>query len=484
MLTEFEVTLAERVSSKNLAAQPVYDYLERVRELVISTRSISFQTATVTALMEDRLNITDQMATSQLSLSDELKAAGNSVSMESSSVSEHAQQIAKVSDTNLETAEKSLVDITRFREKIEKVSNQMDMFSDHVDQLYDRAQSVGKIGQLITDISQQTNLLALNAAIEAARAGEAGRGFSVVADEVRGLAERVSSATHEIAGHTGEMITLVDKTREQNQSIKEDTGETVQSLASTADNFDKFVNDFRELKNSVDHIAQAISQVSETNQSMREKIDNISSMSSDVKSAMQSAKNYASELRNKTELLQGELAHFRTGNTIFDDLAEATKRLRDDVSTVLDTAAKSKGIDIFDQNYKMIAGSNPERYTTSYDSYVEKELTQLFDNTLRELSGCTYALAVDNSGYAPAHNSKFSQPPTGIYEKDLSGARNKRIFSDPVGSKLAKNKEPFLFQSYIRDTGEVINDLSMPIFFGARHWGAVRVGVESKKLVE
>ncbi|MBX2859459.1 MAG: hypothetical protein KTR17_12425 [Cellvibrionaceae bacterium] len=483
-LTEFEVTLADRIDSKNSVAQPVYSYLSQVRQLVISSRNSSFQIATVTALMEDRLHITDQMASSQLTLSDELKEAGYSVSMESASVSEHAQQIAKVSDTSLTTAENSLVEISKLRKKMEKVSNQMDVFSEHVDQLYDRAQSVGKIGQLITEISQQTNLLALNAAIEAARAGEAGRGFSVVADEVRGLAERVSSATHEIAGHTGEMIALVDKTREQNQSIKQDTGQTVLSLGSTADNFDQFVHDFRELKSSVDHIAQAISQVSETNKSMQQKIDNILSMSNKSKDAMHMAKSYAHELRGKTEILQGNLAYFRTGNTAFDEMADATRIVRDDVEEVLINAVKTRHLDIFDQNYKLIPGSSPQRYTTSYDSAIENELTKIFDHALIKLPACIYALAVDNKGYAPAHNTKFSQKPTGIYEKDLAGARNKRIFSDPVGIKLAKNTEPFLFQSYLRDTGEIINDLSMPIFIDGRHWGAVRVGIEAKTLLE
>ena len=93
-----------------------------------------------------------------------------------------------------------------------------------------------------------------------------------------------------------------------------------------------------------------------------------------------------------------------------------------------------------------------------------------------------YALAVDNKGYAPAHNKIFSKAPTGVYEKDLAGCRNKRIFDDPVGQKLARNTLPCLFQTYLRDTGEVINDLSMPVTVNGRHWGAVRVGFDSTRL--
>ncbi|MES2205179.1 MAG: methyl-accepting chemotaxis protein [Pseudomonadota bacterium] len=483
-LTLNKALLSERVESTNSLAQPIYGYLDRVRELVITARGGSFQIAMATARMQNEIKNVAAKADEQLVLSDELKIDGNSVALQSASVSENVQQIASVSLSNLTMAEKALSELSALRQRMDRVSEQMVSFAEQVDQLSSRAQTVSSIGQLIKDISQQTNLLALNAAIEAARAGDAGRGFAVVADEVRKLAERVNSATGEIAGHTDEMITLVENTRSRNHLIGDDVSQTAVSLSGTAENFEQFVIDFREMNQNVDRIASTIVQVNDTNQQMQKKMEKIANMSSNVKQSMVTAAGFSNDLRDKTEELQGELANFRTGNTTFDTLTEATSTLRNRVQLTLEECLTKRGINVFDQQYQQISGSNPPRYTTSYDSKVDKQLTAIYDEVLQNLDGCIYSLAVDNKGYAPAHNAKFSLTPTGDPQRDIIYSRHKRIFSDPVGQKLAANQEPFLFQSYLRDTGEIVNDLSMPIFLQGRHWGAVRVGFESGKLLK
>jgi len=90
-----------------------------------------------------------------------------------------------------------------------------------------------------------------------------------------------------------------------------------------------------------------------------------------------------------------------------------------------------------------------------------------------------YAGAVDNNGYFPTHNKKFSQPLTGDYDTDLVNNRTKRIFSDRTGKRCGANTKPFLLQTYKRDTGEVMHDLSVPIYVNGKHWGGFRVGYRS-----
>ena len=238
------------------------------------------------------------------------------------------------------------------------------------------------------------------------------------------------------------------------------------------------------LGGTVNDIVSSMQELAEINRTMNSRINGVASSAEEVSDAMAESARQVDDLRLNTEDIQGVLAEFRTGGTVFDELLRATQTLCKDTGQVLASAAKKSGINVFDQNFQRIPDSNPPRYTTQYDALVDQPLTALYDKVLSQLPGCVYALAVDNKGYAPAHNLAFSHPPSGKPEVDLLKCRHKRIFDDPVGKKLAANTKPFLFQTYMRDTGEVINDLSMPIFIDGRHWGAVRVGFDSNRLRE
>ncbi|MEE8413125.1 MAG: methyl-accepting chemotaxis protein [Dehalococcoidales bacterium] len=140
----------------------------------------------------------------------------NQVSSSVSQVSGNAQEAAEGSQGAAEAAQKGAVMARETVDGMEKIKGAMGIASKSVTDLGERSNEIGKIVATIDDIAAQTNLLALNAAIEAARAGEQGRGFAVVADEVRKLAERSSGATKEIA----DLIT----------SIQSGVGEAVKAM--------------------------------------------------------------------------------------------------------------------------------------------------------------------------------------------------------------------------------------------------------------
>ena len=82
------------------------------------------------------------------------------------------------------------------------------------------------------------------------------------------------------------------------------------------------------------------------------------------------------------------------------------------------------------------------------------------------------------------HLAQFSQPLTGDYQKDLVGNRTRRKFDAPTEIRSARNTTPLLMQTYLRDTGELMCDISMPIYVSGTHWGCVRVGCQTNALLE
>ena len=131
---------------------------------------------------------------------------------------------------------------------------------------------------------------------------------------------------------------------------------------------------------------------------------------------------------------------------------------------------------IFDTFYIPIPKTNPQKYHTQYDQYFDEAMRPVIDGYQKKNKRILFAIAVDRNGYLPTHNTKYAQPITGDADYDAKWNRTKRIFNDTTGLAAASNKKPYLLQKYSRDTGEVMSDLSVPIYINGQHWGAVRFG--------
>ena len=155
----------------------------------------------------------------------------------------------------------------------------------------------------------------------------------------------------------------------------------------------------------------------------------------------------------------------KTMEQILDDLVQHGKLTMDE---------------LFDEHYIPIPGTDPQKYTTYYDAYLDKSIQAIEDAFLKD-DQVVFAVLVDRNGYLPTHNSKYSLPLTGNREKDIVGNRTKRLFNDPVGLAAAKNQKEVLKQVYPRDTGETMWDISAPIYVGGKHWGGFRIGYSMVK---
>ncbi|CAB3630854.1 methyl-accepting chemotaxis protein [Achromobacter pestifer] len=476
-LNRGDATLSERTLSVSPAVFPLHRFLGQIRQRIMTVRQSSIEIALNAARTQFQADRCSLLAQEQARAAGALADSGAQIAALSTSTSSHAREIAAVSGQNLLAAEHALAELSDVKARVDRMTREMAAFTDVVDQLTGRARSVGDISKLIKDIALQTQLLALNAGVEAARAGDAGRGFAVVASEVGRLAERVNAATNDIGRHTTDMLELVDTTQRQTGTLRDDVEASGVVLDRTCADFQRFVRDFGSMNGQVTEVVRAIGEVDVTNHGMSQEVGRIAALSADVQARMGSMSAEIDRIRRQTESVQEVLADMRTGDTAFDQLSEAVDDFRAAAVHLLEDARR-RGVDVFDRHYQRIPGSEPPRFHTRYDQAIDESLTRLLDSVLMAVPGAIYTILVDSRGYAPAHNSRYSHAPTGDVALDVARVRHKRIFNDPVGARLAANTGSMLFQTYSRDTGEIVNDISIPLYLGPEHWGAVRIGLD------
>ena len=132
--------------------------------------------------------------------------------------------------------------------------------------------------------------------------------------------------------------------------------------------------------------------------------------------------------------------------------------------------------DLFDRHYQPIAGSFPAKYSTRFDRYADGVLPAIQEPLLSQHEGLVFAIACTAEGYVPTHNAAFNHPPCGDRAIDSVKSRSKRLFNDRTGIRCGSHQKPLLLQTYMRDTGELMHDLSVPITVQGRHWGGLRLG--------
>lgn len=377
-----------------------------------------------------------------------------------------------------ELTQKSHQHLTVVTQQQQTLTGQISQTSALLAKFQQQAHSISAITEVINQLAKQTNLLALNAAIEAARAGEQGRGFAVVADEVRNLAHKTAQATqnieklvaeitHDSSASVAAMDSVVQSGEQMNQLIQEVAGFIKTASSNSSDAFASM--------NVVTHI---IREHEQTNSGISANAQNLHHSILSVDKELESTSEKILSLTNQTEGIFRHLHLFELGdrNSQVMNIAITTAK---QIGELFEDAIKRGAIserDLFDFNYQAIANTKPQKYTTGFDSFTDRNLPAIQEPILSANNFIVFAGAVDINGYFPTHNQKFSQPLTGNYEKDLVSSRTKRIFNDRTGSRCGKNTEIFLLQTYKRDTGEIMHDLSSPIYVNGKHWGGFRIG--------
>jgi len=228
-------------------------------------------------------------------------------------VAKNASQAAEGSDEAKRKAQIGAGVVRQAVEAITSVQHHSENLKTHMDELGKQAQGIGQIINVISDIADQTNLLALNAAIEAARAGEAGRGFAVVADEVRKLAEKTMSATNEVGqairGIQAGAKASIDGMGNASKAVDQATqlaGESGQML-------EEIVAIVEASADQVRSIATASEQQSAASEEINRAVDRINQISSETAEAMGQSTEAVGELAEQAQTLQALINELKEG---------------------------------------------------------------------------------------------------------------------------------------------------------------------------
>ena len=229
--------------------------IDELRRLVAGINTAAQQ---VTVATQEAHTVSTQLMHAAQKQATEIQTTGQSVTQMAQSmnqVSTNADDSARVAESSLNAASKGAQAVQNAIRGMNDIRDQIQETSKRIKRLGESSQEIGEIVQLISDITEQTNVLALNAAIQAASAGEAGRGFTVVAEEVQRLAERSGEATK----HIGAIVKSIQRDTQDAVDAMERSTRGVVEGTKTADEADQALREIEKISNRLAELIGAIS---------------------------------------------------------------------------------------------------------------------------------------------------------------------------------------------------------------------------------
>jgi methyl-accepting chemotaxis protein len=314
LLANGDLTLNINVNRKDELGKDMVEIkglIERWRELIGNVKSVATNISSAGSQLSASAEQMSHGSNAQMERTAQVATSSEEMSQTIMDIARNTGNIAESASRTVKVAKSGQEIVISSVEEVKKIAETVDETSAFVKTLGDRSNQIGEIVNVINEIADQTNLLALNAAIEAARAGEAGRGFAVVADEVRKLAERTANATSEI----GSMIRAIQEGVKSAINAMEIATKKVETGVELSTQGGKSLNDIvecvNELQLMVQQIASATEQMSATSEEINKDIEQIAIVSKETSASSGQTAQAAGELAKLSIVLEQAVSGFK-----------------------------------------------------------------------------------------------------------------------------------------------------------------------------
>ncbi|MCX7173539.1 MAG: methyl-accepting chemotaxis protein [Proteobacteria bacterium] len=287
------------------------EVLGKLRSIITDTRSSSTAIVAATGEIRTAAAAIESFAHRQVGSAGETAAAVEEISTSLSETTSNAHEAEISAQNTLKSATEAL-EVTRANAAdMDSVALAVNASTEGVKQLADSSGQINSIVEVIKGIADQTNLLALNAAIEAARAGEQGRGFAVVADEVRKLAEKTSNSTQEISALIARIQDQIKQTVHSMGELNHQSNEGAASARRTEETLGEIVENSRQTEGRTREIAHAVREQDTALQQISSQIESIVRLAEESAGTAKRNSRSAEDISTLSNTLQGTVAQYQ-----------------------------------------------------------------------------------------------------------------------------------------------------------------------------
>ncbi len=292
-------------------SQGINQFIAKLREMILALQEQSLQVQKQTNLLSEATTITTETIARQTAETDSVATAMEEMSSTSAEVARLASTSAEGTQVSEKILRNTQASFDHSVQQVQAIAAAMIENSERISQVSARSDDINQIVSTISDIAEQTNLLALNAAIEAARAGEQGRGFAVVADEVRTLAANTQKSTEEINELVKRLQNNVREAVEQIEANRSRSEETTQSIAESVESLKELTAQVNLIADNTVQVASAAEQQSQVNHEISQSVVGIGDTAKELNDQAHTIDGVRQELTQVVGLLDDQLSRLK-----------------------------------------------------------------------------------------------------------------------------------------------------------------------------